>query len=78
MNMLYSMPTVLLFAVAIILSLWGSLAKRGGVLSLFGGIAGAAGLLAALVDGATLREGLICVLILLLLSLYGRKGGTAS
>lgn len=78
MNMLHSIPAMLLFAAAAILTLWGPWTKRGGVLTFFGGLAGAAGLLAALVDGATLREGLACVLVLLLLSLRRRKGGTVS
>lgn len=76
--MLHSIPAMLLFAAAAILTLWDQWTKRDGILPFFGGLAGTAGLLVALIDGATLREGLTCVLVLLLLSLRRRRGGTVS
>lgn len=52
MAILHSLPTMLLFGAAVILAAWGAV-KRGHVLPFFGGLLGAAALVADLVDGGT-------------------------
>lgn len=74
MAILHSLPTMLLFGAAVILTAWGAV-KRGRVLPFFGGLLGAAAVVADLVDGGTLREALALVLALLLLSLLPRSRG---
>lgn len=74
MAILHSLPTMLLFGAAVILTVWGA-GKRGHVLPFFGGLLGAAAVVVDLVDGGTLREALALVLALLLLSLLPRNRG---
>ncbi len=73
MTILHSLPTALLLGAAVILTIWGTV-KQGRVLSFFGALLGTATVVSALVEGARLRECLVYLLLLLLLSLP-RKGG---
>ncbi len=78
MTIFHSLPTMLMLVAALILTGLGAV-KRGRVLSFFGGLLGAAAMTAALMDGGTLKECLVCALALLLLSLLpaGRGRGEA-
>lgn len=74
MTLFPSVPSALLFLAASVLTVWGSNAKTGHVLSFFGALAGMLAVLLALVDGANLIRCLLYILILLLLS-RGRGEG---
>lgn len=68
MTLFSSPPTMLLFLTAAGLIAWGTYGKGGHVLSFLGALAGMATVLAALIDGAGMKECLLYLLVWLLLS----------
>lgn len=74
MTLFPSVPSALLFLAAAVLTVWGTYAKKGHVLSFLGAAAGMLAVLAALVDGAKLTHCLLYILILLLLSRGSGEG----
>jgi len=75
MTIFHSTPTLLLMLAAVILTVCGARLKKGRVLSFFGGLFGAAAIVADLVDGGSLRECLLLALALLLASIALRRPG---
>ena len=63
--------TMLLIFSSAVLMLAGTASKKGNVLSFFGAVCCAAGVVAGLVEGAQLSEALLYVLLILLISCTG-------
>lgn len=72
MTLLHSIPTLLFFSVAVVLTACASRMNKR-FLSFLGALCAALAVLSALVDGANLREPLIYILFLLLLSMQCKK-----
>ena len=71
------LPAAALFLAAVLAAALGRVLKKGAALSYIGGLCWAAGTVAALVDGAGLREILVVTLLLLLISGISPRRGDA-
>lgn len=69
-----SIPTMLLLILAAAMTVWGAVMQKDHVPAFFGACFGALAVLSGLIDGAAMKECLLYVLVLLILSAAPGKG----